>query len=73
MFPSGGTVLNQFSILVLLLIRRHSHFILQVLFPGLDLEFHPPPLVLCLLYSTFVLPLFNYCDVVWSPRTYCLA
>ena len=28
-----------------------------------------PPTVLCLLYSTFVLPLFDYCDVVWNPTT----
>ena len=28
-----------------------------------------PPVVLCLLYSTFVLPLFDYCDVVWTPTT----
>ena len=28
-----------------------------------------PPLVLCLLCSTFVLPLFDYCDVVWTPIT----
>ena len=28
-----------------------------------------PPLVLCLLYSTYVLPLFDYCDVVWTPIT----
>jgi len=27
------------------------------------------PTVLCLLYSTFFLPLFNYCDVVWTPTT----
>jgi len=26
-----------------------------------------PPVVLCLLYSTFVLPLFNYRNVVWTP------
>jgi len=25
------------------------------------------PTVLCLLYSAFVLPLFDYCDVVWCP------
>ena len=28
-----------------------------------------PPAVVCLLYSTFVLPLFDYCDVVWCPTT----
>jgi len=28
-----------------------------------------PPAVLCLLYSAFVLPLFDYCDVVWCPTT----
>ena len=28
-----------------------------------------PPLVLCLLYSTFALLLFDYCDVVWTPTT----
>jgi len=28
-----------------------------------------PTLLLCLLYSTFVLPLFDYCDVVWTPTT----
>jgi len=27
------------------------------------------PTVLCLLYSTFVLPLFDYCDIVWYPTT----
>ena len=27
------------------------------------------PAVLCLLYSAFVLPLFDYCDVVWCPTT----
>ena len=28
-----------------------------------------PPAVLCMLYSAFVMPLFDYCDVVWSPST----
>ena len=30
-----------------------------------------PPAVVCLLqyYSAFVLPLFEYCDVVWCPTT----
>ena len=28
-----------------------------------------PPAVLCVLYSVFVMPLFDYCDVVWSPST----
>ena len=28
-----------------------------------------PPAVLCVLYSAFVMPLFDYCDVVWSPTT----
>ena len=28
-----------------------------------------PPAVLCVLYSAFVMPLFDYCDVVWSPST----
>ena len=28
-----------------------------------------PPAVLCLLYTAFVLPLFDYCDVVWCPTT----
>jgi len=28
-----------------------------------------PPTVLCLLYFTFVLPLFDYYDVVWTPTT----
>ena len=28
-----------------------------------------PPAVVCLLYSAFVLPLFDYCDVVWCPTT----
>ena len=27
-----------------------------------------PPAVLCVLYSVFVMPLFDYCDV-WSPST----
>lgn len=27
------------------------------------------PTVLCLLYSAFVLPLFDYCDIVWYPTT----
>lgn len=27
------------------------------------------PSVLCVLYSAFVMPLFDYCDVVWSPST----
>ena len=27
------------------------------------------PAVLCVLYSVFVMPLFDYCDVVWSPST----
>ena len=27
------------------------------------------PAVLCMLYSAFVLPLYDYCDVVWSPTT----
>ena len=27
------------------------------------------PAMLCLLYSAFVLPLFDYCDVVWCPTT----
>ena len=26
-----------------------------------------PPTVLCLLYFTFALPPFDYCDVVWTP------
>ena len=28
-----------------------------------------PPVVLCVLYSAFVMPLFDYCDVVWCPTT----
>ena len=28
-----------------------------------------PPAVLCMLYSAFVMPLFDYCDVIWSPST----
>ena len=28
-----------------------------------------PPALLCLLYSAFVMPLYDYCDVVWSPST----
>ena len=28
-----------------------------------------PPTVLYLLYSTFVLPLFDYCDVIWTLTT----
>ena len=28
-----------------------------------------PPAVLCMLYSAFVMPLFDYCNVVWSPST----
>ena len=28
-----------------------------------------PPAVLCVLYSAFVMPLFDYCDVIWSPST----
>jgi len=28
-----------------------------------------PPAVLCVLYSAFVMPLYDYCDVVWSPTT----
>ena len=28
-----------------------------------------PPAVVCLLYSAFVLPLFDYCNVVWCPTT----
>ena len=28
-----------------------------------------PPAVLCVLYSVFMMPLFDYCDVVWSPST----
>ena len=28
-----------------------------------------PPAVLCLLYTAFVLPLLDYCDVVWCPTT----
>ena len=27
------------------------------------------PAVLCVLYSAFVMPLYDYCDVVWSPAT----
>ena len=27
------------------------------------------PAVLCVLYSVFVMPLYNYCNVVWSPTT----
>ena len=26
-----------------------------------------PPAVLCILYSAFVMPLFDYCDVIWTP------
>ena len=26
-----------------------------------------PPAVLCVLYSAYVMPLFDYCDVIWSP------
>ena len=40
----------------LALIVRHSYGLL-------------PPAVLCVLYSVFVMPLFDYCDVVWSPST----
>ena len=28
-----------------------------------------PPAVLCVLYSVFLMPLFDYCDIVWSPST----
>ena len=28
-----------------------------------------PPAMLCVLYSAFVMPLYDYCDVVWSPTT----
>ena len=28
-----------------------------------------PPAVLCVLYSAFVMPMYDYCDVVWSPTT----
>ena len=28
-----------------------------------------PPAVLCILYSAFVMPLFDYCDVIWTPST----
>ena len=28
-----------------------------------------PPAMVSLLYSAFVLPLFDYCDVVWCPTT----
>ena len=28
-----------------------------------------PPVVLCVLYSAFVMPPFDYCDVVWCPIT----
>ena len=28
-----------------------------------------PPAVLCVLYSAFVMPLYDYCDVVWLPTT----
>ena len=27
------------------------------------------PVILCSLYTAFVLPLFYYCDVVWCPTT----
>ena len=27
------------------------------------------PAVLCVLHSTFVMPLFDHCDVIWSPST----
>ena len=26
-----------------------------------------PPAMLCVLYSAFVMPLFDYCDVIWTP------
>ena len=26
-----------------------------------------PPMVLCILYLAFVMPLYDYCDVIWSP------
>ena len=29
-----------------------------------------PPVVLCVLYSAFVMPLFDYCDVIWTPCIY---
>ena len=28
-----------------------------------------PPTIFCVLYSAFVLPVFDYCDVVWCPTT----
>ena len=28
-----------------------------------------PPTMLCVLYSAYLMPLYNYCDVVWSPTT----
>ena len=28
-----------------------------------------PPAVLCVLYTAFVMSLFDYCDVVWCPTT----
>ena len=28
-----------------------------------------PPTILCVLYSAFVLSIFDYCDVVWCPTT----
>ena len=27
------------------------------------------PVIVCALYTAFVLPLYDYCDVVWSPTT----
>ena len=28
-----------------------------------------PPALLCLLYSAFVMPLYDYCNIIWSPST----
>ena len=30
---------------------------------------NPPPMVRKLLYQGYVLPIFDYCDVVWAPTT----
>ena len=28
-----------------------------------------PPALLCFLYSAFVMPLYDYCDIIWPPST----
>ena len=54
---------------VVIMVSRIRSALASILHYGLLLPAHA---VFCVLYSAFVIPLYDYCDVVWSPTLKCL-